>query len=75
MKQILIALSQLGNTLTGGMADETISARTWREDLWLRHAIDAFFWLYRREPQHCFSSYVSECERRQLPNHYRNCQE
>ena len=28
--QILIALDQLANTLLGGWADETISARAWR---------------------------------------------
>ena len=72
MKQVLIAFSQLGNALTGGMADETISARAWRESHWLRHPIDAFFWW---EPQHCFNSWVAECERKQLPTQYEDCRQ
>ena len=30
MTDFLIAVDQLGNTLIGGKADETISARAWR---------------------------------------------
>ena len=72
MKQILIALSQLANTLTGGTADESISARAWRTDSVLVPIIDAlFFWHHK----HCFQSYVAECERRQLPSHYQDCQQ
>jgi len=67
MKQVLIALSQLGNTLTGGMADETISARAWRESHWMRHVIDTLFFF---DPQHCYQSYLAECLRKQLPSHY-----
>jgi len=70
MKQVLIAFSQLGNALTGGMADETISARAFRENHWMRHVIDTlFFWHH----QHCYQSYIAECERRQLPSHYKDC--
>lgn len=48
--QILIALDQLANTMLGGWADETISARAWRQrhkPRWAiaRVVIDAmFFW-------------------------------
>lgn len=32
MKQILIAIGQLANTVIGGWADETLSSRAWREE-------------------------------------------
>ena len=32
MKQFLIAFDQLINTMIGGYADETLSARAWRAD-------------------------------------------
>jgi hypothetical protein len=74
MKQVLIALDQLINTLLfffpgGAWADETISARSWR----LRHiqpfkalrpAIDAMFFLNRN---HCQESYLAEKMRQQSP--------
>lgn len=68
MKQILIALDQLANTLIGGMADETISARAHRSG-WLRteRAID---WIFR-EPGHCANAYTSELLRKHLPKGYR----
>ena len=31
MKQILIAIGQLANTVIGGWADETLSSRAWRQ--------------------------------------------
>lgn len=74
MKQFLIALDQLAGTLFGGYADETISARVWRESKksrkWeiARKAIDTLFWF---DNQHCFSSYLSEFERNQLPKEYK----
>lgn len=74
MKQFLISLDQLIGTLAGGMADESISARAWREGKtsrkWnaIRLTIDAIFWF---DKQHCFSSYISEFERTQLPPEYR----
>jgi len=77
MKQFLIALDQLANTIVWikgdgfGYADETLSARAWRlrhqSNAWKR--IDAiFFW----EEEHCRQSYESELMRKQLPSHYRN---
>lgn len=71
--QILVAVDQLANTLLGGMADETLSARAWRHHLdgsrdWPRAIIDVlFFW----QTDHCRSAYESEVERRQLPPEYR----
>lgn len=67
-KQILIALDQLANTLCGGMADETISARAYRSG-WRRR--ERFInWLFR-DPDHCHQSFLSELTRRQLPAAYR----
>lgn len=76
MKQFLIALDQLANTLFYikgdgfGFADETLSARAWR----LRYFSNAykvidkmFFW----EDNHCLLSYHSERKRTQLPDEYR----
>lgn len=70
LKQIAIAVDQVGNTLLGGYADETISSRAWRmsssSGRWsiARSVIDAiFFWMN----DHCFEAYVSERLRQQLP--------
>lgn len=72
---ILIGIDQLVNTLIpGGAPDETMSSRahrmrekgqrTWG---WTASAIDAlFFW--QRSPGHCERAYLSEVERRQLPD-------
>lgn len=74
MKQVAIAFDQLCNTLAGGWADETFSARCWREGktsrTWgaARIMVDALLWF---DPQHCFNSYLSEFERKQLPEEYR----
>lgn len=71
MKQVLIALDQLAHTLIGGMADETLSAMAYRREkkalVWF---IDKLFFF---DPQHCFMSYLSECQRRQLPSNYKQC--
>lgn len=74
MKQVLIAIDQLINTLLGGWSDETFSARCWREGKtstrWnaMRIAVDTLLWF---DKQHCFQSYLSEYERKQLPEEYR----
>lgn len=69
MKQILIAVDQLGNALLGGWADETLSSRCWR----LRHqqpytffraVIDGLFFF---QPEHCRMSFESERLRLQSP--------
>ncbi len=73
--QVLIAVDQLANTLIGGRADETLSARAYRCEregsrAWsaARKAIDALFFF---TPDHCRASWLSEFERRQLPSAYR----
>ena len=78
MLQVLIALDQLLNTLLGGMADETLSARAHRMREkgqrywgWTANAIDAlFFW----QPGHCKLSHEDEVTRRQLPKNYLRAQ-
>ena len=73
-RQIAIALDQLGNALLGGWADETISARAYRQSghkrRWhvARVIIDVlFFW----EHEHCANAYWSERERTQTAPEYR----
>lgn len=68
MKQFLIAVDQLANTVLGGMADETISARAHRNG-WKRTE-RVINWLFR-DPEHCAESYRSELLRKHLPNAYR----
>ena len=82
MKQTLIAIDQVINTLTYaklegfGFADETLSARIWR----LRHSrnwniaqniIDSIFMLLFKEQHHCWNSYLAEYKKHQLPEDYR----
>ena len=68
-KAVLIAADQLVNAVIGGYCDETLSSRAWRWEQngvrsWPRRLIDRlFFW----EKQHCYQSYISEREGRQLP--------
>ena len=68
-KKVLIAVDQLANALFAGWPDETMSSRAWRWEQdgvrsWPRRLIDRmFFW----EQEHCYQSYISEREGRQLP--------
>lgn len=69
--QIAIAVDQLGNALLGGWADETISARSWRQRHKLRWRlmlilIDAGARLLGQR-DHCRKSYESELKRTQAP--------
>lgn len=68
LKQVLIAIDQLLNTLLGGYADETLSSRAYRWSLrdinWPKTVIDALLWF---DEDHCYESYLSELYRRQLP--------
>lgn len=75
IKQLLIALDQVLNTVTWikgdgfGYADETLSARAWRlreqSNAWKR--IDRIlFW----DKDHCRTSYDAEMMRRHLPREY-----
>lgn len=68
MKQFLIALDQTLNTIIGGMADETVSARAYRKGWKKREAL--INWLFRN-PDHCRDSYHSELMRKHLPDEYR----
>jgi hypothetical protein len=78
--QVLIALSQLGNALLGGFADESMSARAWRTaqagkfpGIATRPLIDAFFYAITlgKDREHCKDSYESEVQRKQFPEYYR----
>lgn len=69
LRQIAIAFDQLVNALLGGMADETLSARAHRTGSAWEPFIDAlFFW----QTDHCYESYLSEKDRKQLPPQYRS---
>lgn len=67
--QILIGLDQLGNTLLGGWADETISARAYRQRHKLRWRIAEWFInaLFFFQLDHCRKAFEAELDRRQLP--------
>ena len=74
IKQVLIALDQLLNTLVGGWADETFSARSYRNKnqsaKWKNVMIiidTVFFW----QDEHCYKSYLNEMDRLQMPAKYR----
>ena len=75
--QVCIAIDQLCNTLLAGMADETISARCFRnarKGYWyavlLKFILDLCLSPIKRN--HCFESYYSEIKRKQLPPFYRS---
>lgn len=72
IKQVLIAIDQLINTLLfSGYADETISSHAWRvslkggrlKTLWGRIVDGLMFF----DPNHCKESYESEKNRLQEP--------
>lgn len=74
MKQFLIAFDQVINTLIGGWADETISARAWRNHersrkwhIAMKIINGMFFW----QNNHCRGSYAMELHRRHMPVEYR----
>lgn len=76
LKQNLIALDQLVNTILGGHADETMSSRAFRTELSgkiigrvMRPLIDLVFFF---DKEHCYKSYLSEVYRRQLPIHFKD---
>jgi len=68
LKQVLIALDQLLNTLLGGWSDETLSSRSYRLSLKgnsvPRKVIDIILFF---DKDHCKSSYESERDHNQLP--------
>ena len=71
-----IAIDQLANAVLRGDPDETLSSRAYRMHMkgqpyrgGLANVIDAvFFW--QRVPRHCERAYLSEVERRQVPDVY-----
>lgn len=70
--RLLIATDQWFNTLLGGMPDETISAKLWRNRdrqpyKTLQIIVDRVFWF---DPEHCKSSYMSELHGKYLPTEY-----
>lgn len=66
--QLFIAVDQLINTLFFGWADETISARCYREKRkFFEKVINLlFFW----QEEHCRDAYYSEVLRKQYPEEY-----
>ena len=74
--QILIAIDQLINTLFGGWADETISARAHRNKWRLEWWIDLLFCKHKDlagNRNHCLASYEHEKLRLDSPEDYRKC--
>jgi hypothetical protein len=70
---VAIGFDQMVNTIALGEPDETISARCWRlrdEPCWgaLHWVVDKLFFFQKR---HCHQAYLSEIQRKQLPEAYR----
>lgn len=71
--QVLIAIDQVFNALLGGHADETLSARAYRQRHKKRWYVvmtildTVFFW----QKSHCLEAYVSEIIRAHLPSEYK----
>lgn len=72
VRQVAIAVDQLGTALVGGWADETLSSYAWRMEQqgkpWgaARPVIDAAFTLFGL-PDHCQRAYEAGRLRRQKP--------
>jgi hypothetical protein len=69
LKNVLIAIDQLINTLIGGYPDETLSSHAYRMDMkgirkWPRKLIDTLLFF---DKNHCEDSFTSERIGRQLP--------
>jgi len=61
--ELFSVLSRLLNVLTGGTADMTFSARSYRDDLWTADVID---WLALKifgEEDHCLTWWLAEIRR------------
>ena len=75
IKQNLLAIDQLGNTLLGGFADETLSSRAYRASLHTGHwrwricatLINGLFF----DRDHCHQAFLSERNHTQLPPEFR----
>jgi hypothetical protein len=73
LKQVIIAIERLINTLANGWSDETLSARAFRNAdkrkswyYFMRFIDFIFFW----QKCHCYCSWVNEIERKNLPSSY-----
>ena len=75
IQQFLIGIDQLANTLFGGWADETLSARAYRRrnDNWFWRFMNRFinFLFLPFGTQHTLGAYTDELLRRQEPPEYR----
>ena len=83
MKQFVIAIDQLLNTVVWdslggfGKADETLSARAWRLQAsssnwkYFRVVLDKIFAIFN-DKDHCYNSWLSEKNRKQLPEEYKD---
>jgi hypothetical protein len=70
--QVIMSFDQFINTLLGGWADETISARCYRTKSKFEWWINLlFFW----QPDHCHKAYLWEMIRGDLPIEYRTGKE
>lgn len=75
IKNVLLSIDQTGNVLLLGSADETISARSYREGVlhgrrgWaaMRWFVDKLFWW---EPGHTKMAYEAERNRCHMPSDY-----
>lgn len=68
LKQILIAIDQLGNTLLGGWADETISSRCYRvSKKGIKLPMIFVDTLLFFDKNHCKTSFINERKRLQSP--------
>ena len=77
--QLIIAIDQLFNVICLGWADETFSARCWRQRnknmFWgfAYKTVDAvFFWDTKDGMKHCEWAYENEDKRAQCAPEYRN---
>ena len=62
---VLEAISQLLNVLTGGYPDEMLSARSYRDNSWMRWVLDTFL-----GEDHCKKMYEYEWTRKSQHPHY-----
>ena len=74
VKNVLIGIDQLLNAIFAGSCDETLSSRAWRLEQergrkWPRLLIDLLLFF---DKHHCYNSYQSEIERKQLPQSMQN---
>lgn len=75
-KQVLISLDQLINTCLGGWADETLSARCYRNSKkgywYAKLGVKILDFIFKPwDKEHCKESYQSELKRTHLPCEFR----